>query len=362
MIVRCKKCVLPTTRPDTAFDAEGVCSACRSYEQRPAIDWSARKAELLALLKRHCGRCIVPSSGGKDSTAQVLMLKELGAHVTAVTATTCMLTDIGRLNIENLARYADETVVYTPNMTQRAKLNRLGLEMVGDISWPEHVAIFTAPFRAALDLDIALLFYGENPQNQYGGPEGSDQAREMTRRWVSEFGGLNGLRPSDLVSMAGDMGYYTPPAAENLAASGVEAHFLGQYLPWDSRQNMTLAERAGMRYQVPCEANWWVMENQDNAQTGLHDHMMYRKFGYGRGAAQISVDIRAGRITREAALEWVRQHDGLFPESYMGVPIGDVLDHIGMTEAQLADVLDQFTNWSLFEREADWRPVLREGS
>jgi hypothetical protein len=34
----------------------------------------------------------------------------------------------------------------------RAKLNRLGLELVGDISWPEHVSIFTTPFEAVAGL------------------------------------------------------------------------------------------------------------------------------------------------------------------------------------------------------------------
>ncbi|CAB4223484.1 hypothetical protein UFOVP1670_74, partial [uncultured Caudovirales phage] len=115
---RCKLCVIPDTRPDTQF-TDGVCSACISSARRPQIDWEARKKELIALLDRHHGECIVPSSGGKDSTAQVLMLQELGARVTVVTATTCHLTTIGRKNIDNLARYAT-TIEVSPNKTVRA--------------------------------------------------------------------------------------------------------------------------------------------------------------------------------------------------------------------------------------------------
>src|SRR5690606_530634 len=154
---RCLKCVIPDTRPDTAF-VNGVCSACLNYAKRPEIDWDARKKELLQILDKHGGRCIVPSSGGKDSHYQALTLIDLGADVTVVTATTCHLTAIGRRNIDSLARFA-RTIEVTPNRTVRARLNRLGLTLVGDISWPEHVSIFTTPFRVARALGINLIFY-----------------------------------------------------------------------------------------------------------------------------------------------------------------------------------------------------------
>ncbi len=363
MITRCAECVMPSTRPDTAF-VDGVCSACLAYKRRPKIDWEARKTELLALLDRFDGRCIVPSSGGKDSTYQALTLKALGVDVTAVTASTCHLTPIGRANIENLKRHV-RTIECSPDTTVRAKLNRLGLTMVGDISWPEHVAIFTTPFWAALMTKSPLIFYGENPQNQYGGPLGSEEALQMTGRWVQEFGGLLGLRPQDLVGVEGltegDMRPYLPPDPARLREAGVEAHFLGQYLPWDSHRNAEVAIAAGMRAELPSRANVWTSENLDNAQTGLHDHMMFRKFGYGRGCAQASVDVRAARMKREDALEWVGKNDGAFPYTYAGVDIEDVLDRIGLRKEQLWDAMDAFTNWELFsktDRRADGTPYL----
>ena len=338
MTTRCRTCVYPTTKPDLAFDETGQCSACTNYFNRPKIDWAERKKELIALLDRHDGKCIVPSSGGKDSHYQVLTLLDLGADITIVTARTCMLTEIGRKNIDNLARYA-RTIEVVPNMKARAKLNRLGLEMVGDISWAEHVAIFTTPFRMAMQLGIPLLFYGENPQNQYGGPVGSERTREMTARWVFEFGGFLGLRASDVQQMGFDMRDYTLPEPFDPA---IEAHFLGQYLPWDSHQNAAVAEKAGMIQQHPHTSSWWYFENQDNAQTGIHDYFMYLKYGYGRGCAQISVDVRAGLVSREEALAWVELYDGIFPEIYMGVHFRDVLEHIGMSRDQFFDICARY--------------------
>jgi hypothetical protein len=35
----CKKCVMPDTKPGLMLDEEGVCQACRRYEQKKKIDW-----------------------------------------------------------------------------------------------------------------------------------------------------------------------------------------------------------------------------------------------------------------------------------------------------------------------------------
>lgn len=359
---RCITCCYPDTKPDLFFNEHGECSACVNAKKKPTIDWDARKKELERLLDRHNGRVIVPSSGGKDSSYIAITMKEMGADVTAITATTCYLTEIGRANIDNLARHV-RTIEITPNQTVRGKLNKLGLQLVGDISLPEHMSIFTTPFKMAVDLGIPLIMYGENSQFEYGGPPSSEGACEMTRRWVYEFGGHLGVRPSDLVGHDGitaiDMRDYEFPKSDDLNAVGIEAHFLGQYLPWDSHRNAAVAIANGMQTQLPCKANLWTAENLDSAMTGIHDAVMYRKYGYGRGCAQISVDIRNGLITREAALAWVNKFDGLFPEVYAGVPIGEVLDRIGMTREELDQIMDRFTNWDIFRRvEDDWSKAL----
>lgn len=347
-MIRCRSCVMPNSRPDVYFDASGQCAACINYANRPTIDWEARKKALIELLDRHHGEVLVPSSGGKDSTYQVLTLLELGAHVTVVTARTCHLTPIGRANIDNLARYA-KTIEVVPNMTVRAKLNRLGLELVGDISWPEHAAIFSTPFKVASAQRIPLIFYGESPQREYGGPMGSEEAKQMTARWRHEFGGFLGLRAEDFVGKESitdrQMDDYRLTCADN--THEVEAHFLGQYIPWNSRENAKVAIEHGMEHELPTQANWWDFENLDNAQTGIHDFFMWRKYAYGRGCTQISVDVRSGRLRREEALKWVKKWDGHFPHFYMGIPIEVTLDRIEIKAPQFRKIVDQFTNRDL---------------
>ena len=171
MMIYCKRCLMPSTKPDLHLDEDGVCNACRSYEKREEIDWSVRRNELVSILDRYKNKdgtnwdCIIPVSGGKDSTYQVVQLLQFGMNPLCVTSTTCDITEIGRKNIENIKQLGVDYIEMSPNPIVRAKLNRIGLKQVGDISWPEHVCIFTIPVRAAVQYNVPLIIWGENSQN-----------------------------------------------------------------------------------------------------------------------------------------------------------------------------------------------------
>src|SRR4051812_29762983 len=111
---------MPDTKPDLHLDGEGLCNACRSYEARKVVDWDERKNQLMQVLekyRRDAGNwdCIVPVSGGKDSTYQVVRMLQLGLNPLCVTSTTCDLSTLGRQNIENLKRLGVDYVEFSPN-------------------------------------------------------------------------------------------------------------------------------------------------------------------------------------------------------------------------------------------------------
>jgi len=360
MLRYCTRCVMPDTKPDLHFDEEGVCSACRNYERRSEIDWEQRHAELMRILEQYRRGdgsnwdCIVPVSGGKDSTFQVLRILQLGMNPLCVTATTCDLSDIGRRNIENIKQLGVDYVEMSPNPIIRAKLNRIGLTLVGDISWPEHVAIFTIPVRAAVQFNVPLIIWGENPQNEYGGPAAAAEHNILTRRWLEEFGGLLGLRVSDLVGMEGielkHLIPYTYPSDEDLAKVGVTGLFLGYYLPWDGLSNAIIAQAHGFTtYHKSVEGSMVNYENLDNYQTGIHDYFKFLKFGFGRATDLACLHLRRGRLTREDALYIVRRHDGKFPWEYLGKPLEEILKPIDMTIDEFIRICDKFTNKKIFK-------------
>ena len=84
----CKKCTMPDTRPGITFDSEGVCSACRHYENRKNVDWDDRFKEFEAYCNKYRGMngpggydCAVAVSGGKDSVALTIGLSMLRKYI-----------------------------------------------------------------------------------------------------------------------------------------------------------------------------------------------------------------------------------------------------------------------------------------
>jgi N-acetyl sugar amidotransferase len=361
MLQYCVRCVMPSTKPDLHLDEHSVCNACRAYESRQQIDWAKRKQELLELVERYRRHganwdCIIPVSGGKDSTYQVVRMLQLGLDPLCVTATTCDLSDIGRRNIDNIKRLGVDYVEFSPNPIIRAKLNRIGLTQVGDISWPEHVGIFTIPVRAAVQFNVPLIVWGENSQNEYGGPAAASENNVLTRRWLEEFGGLLGLRVSDLIGLDGieakHLIPYKYPTDDELQRGGVTGLFLGYYLPWDGLSNALIAQANGFTtLNRVVEGSMVNYENLDNCQTGIHDYFKFLKFGFSRATDIACLHVRRDRITREDALDIVRKHDGKFPWTYLGKALKEILDPLDMTVDEFIRVCDQFTNKKIFKRD-----------
>jgi N-acetyl sugar amidotransferase len=363
MLTYCKRCVMPSTKPDLHLDDDGVCNACRSFEARKEVDWAARRIELETILRRYRREdglnwdCIVPVSGGKDSTFQVIQVLKLGMNPLCVTASTCDLTEIGRRNIENLKRLGVDCVEMSPNPLVRAKLNRIGLVQVGDISWPEHVGIFTVPVRAAIQFNIPLIIWGENSQNEYGGPAAAAQNNVLNRRWLEEFGGLLGLRVSDLIGFEGitrkDLIPYFYPDESELQRVQVTGLFLGYYLPWDGLSNSLIAQAYGFEVAPTTTLGSMVnYENLDNYQTAIHEYFKFIKFGFGRATDHACLHIRRRRLSREMGLEIVKRLDGKFPWEYLGKPLAEILRPLSLTVEEFVKICDRFTNKKIFKRDS----------
>lgn len=374
MIKYCRRCVMPSTKPDLRFDDEGVCSACRNIERRKEVDWAKRREELLDVVAKYRRPnadnydCIVPVSGGKDSTYQALQLKDLGLNPLCVTATTCMLSDIGRRNIENLKRRGLDFVEVTPNPVIRRKLNKIGLTQVGDISWPEHVGIFTIPVRVSVQFEVPLIVWGENSQNEYGGPAAAAENNVLNRRWLEEFGGLLGMRVSDMIGQEGiearHLIQYQYPSDEQLLRTGTTGIFLGYYLPWDGLQNALYAQAHGFEsYPNVVEGSMVNYENLDNYHTGIHDYFKFLKYGFGRATDLACLHIRRGRLDRSTAIKLMKELDGRFPSSYLGCSLERIVEEMEMTVDDFVKICDRFTNKKLFLCDAGGRLIKdRHGS
>lgn len=358
----CKKCIMPQTRPEQVFDEHGVCDACNSAEQKhKEIDWDARQKEFEEILSKYRSDgstydCIIPVSGGKDSCYQAITMRDkYNMNPLCVTHTPCDLTEVGMQNLNFLRDQGFDLIHVSANRKWYRELVRIGFFKLGDCCWPEHIGIFTAPVRLAVNYKIPLLIWGENSQFEYGGPASKRENHYLDRNWLEQFQ-MMGHRISDVVHDGinlNDIKTFHYPSDQEIQDIGVTGLFLGYYEKWDSERNTKMMLERGWHKNPdgPVDGAYNDIENLDCKWIGgLHDYMKFIKFGYGRATDQLCIEIRAGRMTRNEAIKHLKNSsEGKVPWTYTP----DFLEYLGITEKEFHDNLDRFTNKMLFERDPE---------
>ena len=359
-MIYCKNCFYPSTKPDLEFNKDGICNACVSFANRKKINWEKREKDFRKIVsvvkKKRIGDydCIVPVSGGKDSTWQVIKALEYNLKPLCVNSRTCDLTQLGRENLDNIRSLGVDIIEVAPNLKTRRRLNKIGLLEVGDISWPEHASMFTIPFNIAVKFKIQFMIWGENSQNEYGGPKFALENKSLNRAWLEEFGGLLGLRVEDLHNhynfQIDELSPYIYPKNKELKKLNLKSLFLGHYFEWDGYRNAIDAKKYGFKFnKTLVEGTGVSYENLDNFQTGIHDYFKYLKFGFGRTTDIMNNLLRRKLISKNDAKKNIDKHDGSFPYTYLGENIEITLKKIDVSMEEFLNCCDRFTNKKLFK-------------
>lgn len=359
----CKKCVFPETKPDLSFNEEGVCSACITAEHKlKGIDWAARQDDFFRLIesrKMNTSKagydCVIPVSGGKDSTFQTWFMKErCGMNPLCVCFETTVVTDVGRRNLDNISRMGVDVIHFKKNYEAYRKMVVESFIRVGDEMWPNHIGIFTVPVIVAVKFGIPLIIWGENPQMEYGSPDEYAQMPILDRSWLEEYGGLLGNRIQDMVGVRGlterELTPYFYPSDDDIRRVGLRGIFLGYYFFWDARKQLEIIKRHGfsVKEDGPVEGTYTNYENLDEKMHGLHDYLKFVKYGFGRATDHACIDIRNNRLTREQAIDLVNTYDGKYPRE----SVAAFVEYSGLGKEEIDRVIDSFTNPNLFERNA----------
>lgn len=359
----CQKCVMPETRPDIIFDKAGVCDACHSSQLKlTKIDWNSREKEFEKLIDKFRNKsednydCVIPVSGGKDSYYQTYICKiKYNLNPLLVSFEPTPLSKIGERNLLNLSStFGCDLLHFRKNPNVYIKLARESFERLGDHLWPNHVGIFTTPFRIAIRFRIPLIIWGENPQLEYGGPPAERSNRILDRRWLEEFGGLLGNRTEDMIGKNGltkkDLLPYTWPSEKELSEFKITSIFLGSYFKWDFKNQTDLMIK---KYGFSVRKDKWMVESLlhckslDDETVFIHDYLKFVKYGYDRINDQLSHEIRNKRLTREKAAAVVKKYGGKIDKKMLKV----FLENYGYSKKQFYRVADSFTNKSLFETD-----------
>ena len=312
----CARCVLPDTRPNLVLDAEGICGACRAHEARAAIDWAARAREFREIARGARRRatgydCLVPVSGGKDSTWQVVTCLEHGLRPLAVTWRPPARTPLGQRNLENLVRLGVDHIDYTINPAVEARFARAAFRRLGDPAIPMHLALFAIPLAIAVRFRIPLVVWGENSAVEYGTADGAGVGLALDAEWVRRFGVTHGTTWRDWVGAEGlaerDLIAYRAPGDAEMRAAGSRAVFLGHFFPWDPAETYRVAREHGFQADAGGpRTGHYDFADVDDELISVHHWLKWHKFGFTRTYDNLSLEIRNGRLSREEAIAAIR--------------------------------------------------------
>jgi N-acetyl sugar amidotransferase len=312
----CTRCVTPDTRPNIRLDAEGVCNACRSHSSRPVIDWQAREKAFRDVVAHARARsagydCVIPVSGGKDSTWQVLKCLEYGLKPLCVTWRPPGRTQLGERNLHNLIRLGVDHIDYSINPEVERRFMLKTLERIGSTAIPMHLALFAIPLRIAERFDIPLVVWGENSAFEYGAADEAHTGFRLNEEWLNVYGVTQGTTARDWIDddlSEADLIPYFGSAPGALERKKILAVFLGYYFAWDPEMTRKIAEAHGFTSRAEgARTGYYAFADIDDAFISLHHFFKWPKFGFTRLFDNLSLEIRHGRMSREQAVRIIAE-------------------------------------------------------
>jgi N-acetyl sugar amidotransferase len=354
MLKSCTRCLLPETYETIEFDRHGVCNVCRNFDTKAEkIDWSARLTDLHGLAAEHKGQglydCILPFSGGKDSTYTLwYVVRELGLKPLVVQFNHGFMR--GTLldnNVRTFKKLGVDVMSFTPNWHVVKRLMLEALVRKGDFCWHCHTGIYSYPMHIALKFQVPLVVWGESSAEytayyNYGDDEDEEVGEEFFNRVVNlgiTAEDMLGMIEGDFPIQQRDLWPYTYPPKRELKKLKYRSIHLGAFVPWDVKKNVDVISREldwrgdqveGMPWdQYPYEKIECYMQ-------GMRDYIKYLKRGYGRVTQMVALDLRNGRISPERAKALISEHEGRKPPS-----LNLFLEYLGLNEEQFNNIVAQ---------------------
>ena len=359
----CTKCLMPNTRPRLTFNEEGVCGACQwGEEKKTKIDWEKRELELIEHLNSIRGKnkydCIVPVSGGKDSTYVAHKMKhDYNLNVLTVTVTPPLETNLIQGNLQNFLDYGYDNIKVTPNPAIAQKINKMGFIEQGRplLSWT--TCLNTVMLQLATTMEIPLIMFGEEGESEYGGTTKLRYTPYYNVEDAIEIYtyGNDPTQYSEYFPQ-NELKWWTYPSKEILQKHSVKIAHWSYFENWDSYKHYTFAsENYNMIVKEGRSMGTYTNFGQlDTPLYDLHTFMMYLKFGFGRCLQDVCIDIRGNRLSRAEGQKLVEQYDGEFTEKY--IPL--YCEYYNISREEFDEVLDFHANKELFEKvNGKWVPL-----
>lgn len=346
---RCTKCLTKETVDTITFNEFGVCSVCQQVEfKKEKVDWLDRGRQMQEMIARHKGKglydCIVPYSGGKDSVFQLwYIVKELKLKPLVIRYNHWGYRPlIEENNTKVFKQLGVDVVEFTPNFHVVRELMLESLKRRGDFCWHCHTGIYSGVMHMAVRFETPLIFWGESTA-EYHSWYTFEEMEEVDEKRFNRL--MNqGITADDMFEFLQgrverrDLWMFDYPKRKDLIKLKVESICLGNYIEWNTKQNVEIIKRElGWKGQdvegVPLQYDY---EKIECTFQGMRDYAKYVKRGYGRTNHLATIDIRNGDLGRQEALALEAQYDGKRPAS-----IDWFLNILQISESELYEILEK---------------------
>lgn len=359
-VTLCRHCVNANTRPNSHFDEQGVCMACRHHEavQQGRVDWDARRKEIAEIAR--WGReksnndydCIVTVSGGKDSMRQAFFARdELGLNPLLVSS--CyppeQLHERGARNLATLVEHGFDTITVGLDPQTWKRLMRYCFFNHFNLFRACELPLYAIPVHVAIAHQIPVVFLGENPALTIGEKHGRMDGDASQMRHANT---LQGGRADVFLEQADRQAlhFYNYPPDEDVIHGNLRLIYLGYYIEdWSGWNNASFAIAHGLEIRDDTPDNLgdlWGVSGLDEEFRIVNQFMKYIKFGFGHVTDQCMERIHAGAMTREDAIELVKRYDGKCHEKY----IEQLCGYLDISLGQFWDTLEKHRNLDLWTR------------
>jgi len=326
-IKRCTRCILPETMPYISFDSEGVCNYCHNYKPRNKPKPKEELFNLVESYRRKEGLdCIVPFSGGRDSCYGLhLIVKELEMKPITYTYDWGMVTDLGRRNISQMCGdMGVENIIVAADIAQKRKnitmnlkawlksphLGMMAMLTAGD----KHFFRYVEAIKKQTGINLNL--WGVNPLEVTHFKSGFLGIKpDFEEEKVYSHGMMKQLRyhSKRFKAMTESMGYFNSSIWDTLSGEYYRSFTEKQdyfhifdYWRWDEETvNDTLIHQYDWETAIDTSTTWRI----GDGTAGFYNYVYYTVAGFTEHDTFRSNQIREGQMTREKALELVKDEN-----------------------------------------------------
>lgn len=362
----CKKCIIPDTRPNVFILSDGVCTACHSFNQKKNINWIKKKSAFTKIVRQIKSKnnliydCLIPVSGGKDSTWQVLKILSYGLSPLTFTYKPPLRNKIGQKNLDNLKKLGVHHIDFTVNENVEKKFIKKAFLKFGAVGLPMHMAMWSMSYNLAKLFSIPYIIWGENSANEYGGSKKDQKLKILNKNWIKKYGINFNTTARDWIGKdltEKELAPFIKLKKSKKDTIEPKSIFLGDYFKWDPLETFKVAKKYGFtQNKINAKTGIFKYADIDDDLISIHHYLKIYKYGFSRNFDNLSIEIRNNRISRSSAVKLIKKNGFKAPSK----DIQKFCKFIKINKNEFFDICEKFRNKKIWIKNKNKNWILKQ--